>query len=136
MRISGWGSDVCSSDLAARMGELAEYPFVPGIDGYPQIIAVTKLPHETVNFGGIWHSDTAYLDEPPMATMLLAREVPPAGGDTLFADMYAAFESLSPAMQAMLEPLRAVNSSALAGVPKTREDRVREGGGPADRSEE
>src|SRR3546814_9656328 len=43
--------------FAARMGELAEYPFVPGIDGYPQIIAVTKLPHETVNFGGIWRSE-------------------------------------------------------------------------------
>src|SRR3546814_11967161 len=64
--------------------------------------------------------------------MLLAREVPPAGGDTLFADMYAPFESLSPAMPAMLEPLRAVNSPPLADVTKTREDRVREGGGSAD----
>ena len=84
---------------ARRIGAPVEYPFVPGIDGYPEIIAVTKLAHETVNFGGIWHSDTAYLDEPPMATMLLAREVPPAGGDTMFANMYAAFEALSPAMQ-------------------------------------
>src|SRR3546814_15761950 len=124
MRISGWGSDVCSSDLAARMGELAEYPFVPGIDGYPQIIAVTKLPHETVNFGGIWHSDTAYLDEPPMATMLLAREVPPAGGATLFADMYAAFASLSPATQALPAPPRADHPPALAAAPKPPHDRV------------
>src|SRR3546814_11850567 len=65
--------------FAARMGELAEYPFVPGIDGYPQIIAVPKLPNETVNFGGIWHSATAYLDEPQIATPPLARELPPAG---------------------------------------------------------
>lgn len=119
--------------FARRIGEPAEYPFVPGIDGQPEIIAVIKLPHETVNFGGIWHSDTAYLAEPPMATMLLAREVPPAGGDTMFADMYAAYEALSPAMQELLAPLRAVNSSALADVSKTREDRIRENGEPDDR---
>ena len=112
--------------FARRIGEPAEYPFVPGIEGYPEIIAVTKLPHESVNFGGIWHSDTAYLAEPPMATMLLAREIPPAGGDTMFANMYAAYEALSPAMRAMLDPLRAVNSSALADVSRTREDRLRE----------
>lgn len=114
--------------FARRIGPLASYPFVPGIEGYPQIIAVTKLPEEHTNFGGIWHSDTAYLDEPPMATMLLAREVPPAGGDTLFADMYAAYEALSPAMRELLDPLRAVNSSALADVSKTREDRIRDAG--------
>lgn len=116
--------------FARRIGEPAEYPFVPGIEGYPEIIAVMKLPHETVNFGGIWHSDTTYLEEPPMATMLLAREVPPAGGDTLYADMYAAYDALSPAMQEMLRPLRAVNSSALADVSKTREDRIRDAGEP------
>ena len=119
--------------FARRIGEPAEYPFVPGIDGHPEIIAVMKLPHETVNFGGIWHSDTAYLAEPPMATMLLAREVPPAGGDTMYASMYAAYEALSPAMQELLEPLRAVNSSALADVSKTREDRIRENGEVDDR---
>lgn len=117
--------------FARRIGEPAEYPFVPGIEGYPEIIAVTKLPHENVNFGGIWHSDTAYLDEPPMATMLLAREVPPAGGDTMFANMYAAYDALSPAMRVMLDPLQAVNSSALADVSKTREDRIRDLG-PSD----
>ena len=112
--------------FARRVGEVTRYPFVPGIDGHPDIIAVTKLPHEQVNFGGIWHSDTAYLDEPPMATMLLAREVPPVGGDTLFASQYAAYESLSPALRDLLDPLRAVNSSALADVSKTREDRLRD----------
>ena len=112
--------------FARSIGEVTRYPFVPGLDGHPDIIAVTKLPHEQVNFGGIWHSDTAYLAEPPMATMLLAREVPPAGGDTLFASQYAAYEALSPALREMLEPLRAVNSSALADVSKTREDRLRD----------
>ena len=114
--------------FARRIGEPVEYPFVKGIDGYPEIIAVTKLPDETVNFGGIWHSDTVYLERPPMATMLVAREVPPNGGDTEFANMYAAYEALSPGLQRMLDGLRAVNSSALADVSKTREDRIRDSG--------
>ena len=112
--------------FAKRIGTPSEYPFVPGLEGYPQIVAVTKLPQERSNFGGIWHSDTTYLAEPPMASMLIAREVPPVGGDTIFASMYGAYEALSPAMQAMLDPLRAVNSSAMADVSKTREDRVRD----------
>jgi taurine dioxygenase len=114
--------------FAQRIGEPVEYPFVRGIDGYPEIITVAKLPHETVNFGGVWHSDTAYLARPPMATMLVAREVPPSGGDTMWSNMYSAFSSLSPTMQELLRSLRAVNSSALADVSKTREDRIRERG--------
>jgi taurine dioxygenase len=119
--------------FARRIGEPVEYPFVKGIDGFPEIIAVAKLPHETVNFGGIWHSDTVYLERPPMGTMLLAREVPPRGGDTMFANMYAAYEALSPGMQRLLDGLNAVNSSALADVSKTREDRIRDTGTHDDR---
>ena len=114
--------------FARWIGEPVEYPFVRGIDGYPEIITVAKFPDETVNFGGIWHSDTTYLPRPPMATMLVAREVPPVGGDTLFANLYAAYESLSPETRDSLAGLRAVNSSALADVSKTREDRIRERG--------
>jgi taurine dioxygenase len=114
--------------FARRIGEPVEYPFVKGIEGYPEIIAVMKLPQETVNFGGIWHSDTAYLERPPMGTLLLAREVPPRGGDTMWSNMYAAYEALSPGMQRMLDGLQAVNSSGLADVSKTREDRLREQG--------
>ena len=112
--------------FARRFGEPIEYPFVKGLDDYPEIIPVLKLAHETVNFGGIWHSDTTYLEAPPMASMLIAREVPPAGGDTEFANMYLAYETLSPAMQRVLEGLRAVNSSAAADVSRTREDRLKD----------
>jgi alpha-ketoglutarate-dependent taurine dioxygenase len=119
--------------FARRIGDPVEYPFVKGIEGFPEIIAVTKLPHETVNFGGIWHSDTVYLECPPMATLLVAREVPPHGGDTEFASMYAAYEALSPGMQQMLDGLKAVNSSALADVSKTREDRIRDSGAEDDK---
>ena len=114
--------------FAKRFGEVVEYPFIKGIEGFPEIIPVVKLEHERQNFGGIWHSDTAYLDKPPMATMLIAREVPPYGGDTLFANGYSAYEALSDGMKRMLDGLIAINSSAKADVTRTREDRIRDGG--------
>ena len=114
--------------FARAWGEPIEYPFVHGIEGFPQIIEVKKLEHEKVNFGGIWHSDTTYLEVPPMASMLLAREVPPVGGDTLFANQYLAWETLSEGMQQMLGKLVAVNLSAKADVSRTREDRIKTDG--------
>jgi len=107
-----------------RFGELGRYPFVAGLPDYPEIIEVVKLPHERTNFGGVWHSDTTYLDEPPMGSMLYALEVPTVGGDTLFANMYVAYERLSDGMKALLGGLRAVSSSAKADVSRTREDRI------------
>jgi taurine dioxygenase len=112
--------------FARRFGEPIEYPFVKGLDEFPEIIPVVKLEHERVNFGGIWHSDTAYLERPPMASLLIAREVPPAGGDTLFANMYLAYETLSGGMQRLLDGLVAINSSAGADASRTREDRLKD----------
>jgi alpha-ketoglutarate-dependent taurine dioxygenase len=109
-----------------RFGEPVEYPFVKGLDGFPHITPVIKLEHEKINFGGLWHSDTAYLERPPMATMLIARETPPRGGDTLFANMYLAYATLSDGLKRLLDGLTAVNSSAKADVTRTREDRVRD----------
>lgn len=113
--------------LARRIGTPVEYPFVKGIDGFPEIIPVLKLPHERVNFGGIWHSDTTYLERPPMATLLVAREVPSHGGDTLFANMYLAYDTLSDGMKRLLDGLRFISSSAKADVSRTREDRIKDG---------
>jgi taurine dioxygenase len=114
--------------LAKRFGTPIEYPFVKGIDGFPEIISVAKLPHETINFGGVWHADTTYLAEPPMATLLVAREVPPLGGDTLFANQYLAYEGLSEKLREVLAGLRGVSSSAKADSSRTREDRIRSDG--------
>ena len=61
--------------LAERFGEVMEYPFVQGLEGHPLITPILKLPHERHNFGGVWHTDTAYLEEPPMATMLIVVSV-------------------------------------------------------------
>jgi taurine dioxygenase len=115
--------------FARRIGEPVEYPFLKGLDGFPEITPVVKLEHERVNFGGVWHSDTAYLECPPMGSMLLAREVPARGGDTLFANMYLAYESLSPGLRRLLDGLVGVNSSAKADTTKTREDSIRDRGG-------
>ena len=115
-------------ELAERLGEVLEYPMVKGLEDYPQIAPVLKLPEEKKNFGGIWHTDTAYLPKPPKATMLVARELPPYGGDTLFANMYQAYETLSDGLKAVLDTLRAINSSAKADASATREDRLKTSG--------
>ena len=112
--------------FARSLGEPIEYPFLNGLPDAPEIIPVLKLEHERVNFGGIWHSDTAYLEQPPMASMLIAREVPDVGGDTEFANMYLAYDTLSDGMKRLLDPLVAVNTSALADASKTREDRLKD----------
>ena len=117
--------------FAERFGETIEYPFVRGIEGYPKVVRVAKLEGETINFGGVWHSDTTYLERPPMGSMLLAREVPPAGGDTLFANEYLAYQSLSEGLRRLLDPLVGVSSSTKPDAARTREDRVREDGASA-----
>jgi taurine dioxygenase len=114
--------------FARTIGQPVEYPFVKGLPGFPEIIEVKKLEHERSNFGGIWHTDTSYLERPPSGTLLLARELPPYGGDTEFASGYAAWDALSEGLRATLRPLRAVASSAKADVSKTREDRLRTDG--------
>jgi len=99
--------------VGSRFGEPCFYPFVSGIEGYPYIFEVVKEEAETVNFGGNWHSDTTYLEQPPLATLLYALETPTHGGDTLFSNTYAAYDALSEAMRAMLDPLVGVNSASL-----------------------
>ena len=116
-----------SSRLRRALGVPVEYPFIKGLPGFPCITPVVKLEHERHNFGGIWHSDTTYLETPPMGTLLLAREVPPAGGDTLFANQYLAYETLSDGLKQTLADLIGVASSAKADVTRDarrpREDR-------------
>lgn len=114
--------------FARKLGEPMDYPYLRGIEGFPKITEVAKLEGETVNFGGIWHSDTTYLPEPPAATMLLALEVPPSGGDTLFANQYLAYEALAPDFRTAIDTLRAVNTSAKRETSRTRVDRMRDAG--------
>ncbi|MGH9576786.1 MAG: TauD/TfdA dioxygenase family protein, partial [Terriglobales bacterium] len=114
--------------FAQRFGEPVEYPQLKGLPECPLITPVVKLEHERVNFGGIWHSDTSYLERPPMASMLYAVEIPPYGGDTLFANQYLAYATLSEGYRRMLDGLVGVNSSLKADASRTREDRLRDAG--------
>jgi taurine dioxygenase len=99
--------------IGARFGEPCHYPFVTGMDGYPFIFEVVKEPAETRNFGGAWHSDTAYLKQPPLATLLYAVQTPSHGGDTLFASTAAAYDALSEGMKKTVDGLTGVNSAEL-----------------------
>ena len=81
-------------NFAKLFGEPMIYPFVKGLPEYPQVTPVVKEKTDTINFGGLWHSDTSYEKTPPLGTMLYARELPPYGGDTEFANMYLAYETL------------------------------------------
>ena len=114
--------------FARAFGEPVEYPQLKGLADFPMITPVVKLEHERVNFGGIWHSDTTYLERPPMGSMLYAREVPPRGGDTLFANQYLAYETLSEGLRRVLDGLVGINTSSKAAASKTREDRMRAAG--------
>jgi taurine dioxygenase len=114
--------------FARAFGEPMEYPQLKGLPECPCITPVVKLEHERVNFGGVWHSDTTYLERPPMGSMLYAIEVPPQGGDTLFANQYLAYESLSEGFKRTLDGLVGVNTSVKAQASKTREDRMRAAG--------
>lgn len=114
--------------FARRFGTPMEYPQLKGLPEAPLITPVVKLEHERNNFGGIWHSDTTYLAEPPMGSMLFAREVPAYGGDTMFANQYLAYEALSDGLKQALEGLMGVSSSAKAEVTKTREDQMKAAG--------
>ena len=114
--------------FARRFGEPMEYPQLKGLPECPLVTPVVKLEHERVNFGGIWHSDTTYLERPPMASMLYAVEIPPYGGDTLFANEYLAYEALSEGYRKLLDGLTGVSSSLKADASRTREDRLRAAG--------
>src|SRR3977135_508575 len=99
-------------EFARRWGPIDVNRFFTAVQGYPEIAEVRKEPEQNTNIGGGWHTDHSYDPEPAMGSILLARELPEEGGDTLFANMYRAFETLSPGLQRTLEGMRAVHGSA------------------------
>lgn len=97
--------------FARRWGEINVNRFFAKVDGYPMIAEVRKEPDQVVNIGGGWHTDHSYDQIPAMGSVLVARELPSHGGDTLFADMYKAYDALSDGFKKTLESLKAVHSS-------------------------
>jgi taurine dioxygenase len=113
--------------LARQFGDINVNRFFAHADGYPEIALVVKEPHQTKNIGGGWHTDHSYDQIPALGSMLYAREVPPSGGDTLFASMYAAYDALSEGLKQTLGHLRAVHSSrhVFGVVREEMQDRFR-----------
>lgn len=95
-----------------HFGEIDTYPFVKPLEGYPGVIPIIKEPETAVNFGGGWHTDTSYMPKPPMATVLYGVDIPENRGDTMFANMYAAYEALSDGMKRLLDGMSAVFTAA------------------------
>jgi taurine dioxygenase len=97
--------------FARRFGTLNVHPYAPSLEGYPEVLRIFKEKDDKVNFGGGWHSDLTFLEKPPLGSVLYAREVPPHGGDTMWTNMYLAYESLSDGLKRTLDGLKAVHSA-------------------------
>ena len=106
--------------FSEAFGELTRVPYVGALESHPDIIAVLKEAAERniSTFGGTWHTDFSFLEEPPVESILYADEVPEVGGDTLWVNMYAAFEALSPGLQRTLCGLEAMHSGHVYGAAR------------------
>ena len=104
-------------ELGARFGELVAHPNDPGVDGHPEVMPIHADENSRRVAGEQWHSDVSCDPHPPMGSILRLHTVPETGGDTLFANMYAAYEALSDRMRAFLDGLTAVHD----GGPYYRE---------------
>jgi len=105
--------------VSGAFGAFGHDPYVAPMDGFDHVIEVKREARETTPvFGGSWHSDWSFQPSPPSATVLYGAEIPPRGGDTVFADTARAWADLSPLMQNILRPLRALHSAAPAYGPK------------------
>lgn len=98
--------------FARHFGDVMSMPQLHSVDGYPDIHMIRRLATDTGRVvGENWHADSTYMDQPPLAVVMRAVDVPPYGGDTGFLSMYAAYEALSDSYKAMIEPLNIVHSA-------------------------
>ncbi|MGE0045585.1 MAG: TauD/TfdA dioxygenase family protein [Hyphomonadaceae bacterium] len=99
--------------VSQSFGPFGEDPFIAPISGHPHVISVKREADETSPiFAEVWHSDWSFRATPPAGTMLYGVEIPPVGGDTMFADQYRAYETLPEATKKRIENLRGVHSAA------------------------
>jgi taurine dioxygenase len=109
--------------FAERIGPININRFFKAVPGHPQIAEVRKEAAQTTNIGGGWHTDHSYDQIPALGSILLAREVPPRGGDTMFACMALAYDALSDGLKKTLKDLRAVHSSRHVFGAKSLQDK-------------
>jgi taurine dioxygenase len=109
------------SDLerfAAALGPDGDDPFIASIAGHPRVVEVRREADETTPvFAEAWHSDWSFLESSPAGTLLYGKVIPPVGGDTLFANQYAAFDALSEAMKARIARLQGIHSARRSYSP-------------------
>lgn len=96
-------------DFAHHWGDIHEHLFMPSLDGHPGALPLIKHEDETAAIGNKWHTDQMYTPAPAMGTMLYAKEVPAAGGDTMFSNAQAAYEAPSDGMKNILSRIRTLN---------------------------
>ena len=116
--------------FARQLGEPEVHPIANGMAEHPEIIRVLKPAGERAFFGTSWHTDNSFFETPTSFTILYGETIPAVGGDTLFASMEKAYESLSPPIQRLLEPLRAVHSASRAYDPRVTGDAKYRGDAP------
>ena len=116
-------------DLAEVFGDINVNRFFAANPEYPQIAMVSKEPDQIANIGGGWHTDHSYDQEPALGSILVARELPPSGGDTWFTSMYKAYDSLSDGLKETLEGLSAVHSAKHVFGPKGEYETTGSAGG-------
>jgi taurine dioxygenase len=98
--------------IALHFGPFGSDPYFGSVPGHPHIAQVRRDADETTKiFAETWHSDWSFLPRPPQATLLYGNVIPPIGGDTLFANQYAAWEALSPAMKTLLQDKQGIHSA-------------------------
>jgi taurine dioxygenase len=98
--------------FAKYFGSLETHPYIEGLDEHPEVAPIIKEANEKINFGGGWHTDMSFLSCPPLGSLLYAIETPEFGGDTLFANQHAAYESLSDPMKEFVGQLKGLHSAA------------------------
>ncbi len=94
--------------FAGAFGALQVHPFAPKLDGHPEILVIENDEARPSKINN-WHTDVTFLEKPPLGSVLHAQAVPEAGGDTMWASMYAAYDALSDRMQAFLSDLVGVH---------------------------
>jgi taurine dioxygenase len=117
--------------FAKRFGDIHLHPYMKGLPDHPEILEIIKREEDTKNFGGGWHTDQAFSPRPALCTLLYAKETPTYGGDTMFTNMYAAYEALSDTMKSVLAPLKGLfmgDRAAAAGGQSRKEKYLAQGG--------
>lgn len=99
-------------NFTRTLGDFGVEPYVAPLRDQQHILEIRREPTEAISpFGASWHSDWSFQEEPPAATILHAKVIPPTGGDTLYADGYAAFAALDQQEQHYLKSLTAIHSA-------------------------